>query len=370
MSTPSIIPVSAATRWREVRARWLPVVVFGLTTLVAVFLWRNLGTAWTIAGFAEGIRSQVSSPCPGLLLSVLVQPHQPVSAGDPLAVVLPRDPRRPFDVLQAELGLARLRLQPSLAQENAVDLERLRSDLFRTQTELALARVNFERADKDFRRNEPLYREQLVSEEVFDLSQKTRELYQAEIEEKSRVVAEMRARLEPFQDPDGSETTDSEEYLEVAARLEGLRQNATNSSAPITLTAPIDGIVNGILRQPGESVIEGEPLLVLNAPAAERIVGYLRQPYPVDPFPGMTVRVHTRDRRRQVFWSEVTQVGAQLEPITNHLAILRLGALVDAGLPLIIRLPKDVELRPGEAVDLQLYSSGDALPARSSAANR
>ena len=66
----------------------------------------------------------------------------------------------------------------------------------------------------------------------------------------------------------------------------------------------------------------------------------------------MPVEVLTRSRVRKRFLSEVRQVGAQLEMITNSLAFLRPGLLVDAGLPIVVDVPDHVNIRPGETVDL------------------
>ena len=83
---------------------------------------------------------------------------------------------------------------------------------------------------------------------------------------------------------------------------------------------------------------------------------YYAREYPVDLAIGHPVRVTTRDRPRRSFLSTVEEIGAQIEPITNAIAYLRPGALVDAGLPFVVGLPPSIRIRPGEIVDLQLTS--------------
>ncbi|MBN2505438.1 MAG: hypothetical protein JXQ71_01965 [Verrucomicrobia bacterium] len=188
------IPTPWPQRWREFRIRVLPVLMFALVAVAIAMLWRNLG-APGLSGLGEGTRSIVSSPHPGLMQSLLVKPYQMVQAGEPLAVLRPVDPRVPLDLLQAELQLANLRYQPTPAEQNAMNYERVRADLLRTKAELAIAKVNRERADNEVRRNLPLYQEKLVSEDIYDLSVKTREACQAEIDEKTKAVAEMEERM-------------------------------------------------------------------------------------------------------------------------------------------------------------------------------
>jgi hypothetical protein len=76
---------------------------------------------------------------------------------------------------------------------------------------------------------------------------------------------------------------------------------------------------------------------------------------------GMSVHVATREHKSKKFWSEISQVGVQIETITNSLAIIREGALLDAGLPVIVDVPKGMQIRPGESVDLT-FKPRPALP--------
>jgi hypothetical protein len=111
-------------------------------------------------------------------------------------------------------------------------------------------------------------------------------------------------------------------------------------------------MVTTIARQPGEYVAEGEALIMVNGLWSERVVAYLRQPYPVDPEVGLAVQVTTRTHKRQMFTSEIAQIGAQLEIITNSLGFLRQGAIADMGLPIVVNVPREVAIRPGETVDV------------------
>jgi len=120
-------------------------------------------------------------------------------------------------------------------------------------------------------------------------------------------------------------------------------------------------MVSFVHRRAGENVTDGEPLVTVQALQAERIVGYLRQPFPFEPEIGMKVEIKTRALKPQVASSEIQHVGAQLEPITNALSIVRPGKLADFGLPVVVSLPSGFLLRPGEVVDLTL-STREELP--------
>ena len=100
---------------------------------------------------------------------------------------------------------------------------------------------------------------------------------------------------------------------------------------------------------------------MIQSQRSERVVGYLRQPYTIQPRVGMPVTVVTRERMPKRFEALVTEVGAQVEIITNALAYVRPGYLVDAGLPVIISIPEEAPIRPGEMVDLNFGTAGNRL---------
>jgi multidrug resistance efflux pump len=330
-------------------------VVLAIAGLAILALWRQVGGAGTVTGVGEGARCYVSSPQPGWITAVLVKPYQHVKKGDPVAIIQPYDARAQLDLLRSELEMTRLRSQPSLPEQNAMNYERVRVELLQQKSELAMARVNLERAEKDLRRNLPLYREKLIAADLYDLSVRDRDLYKAEVEEKSKAVADIEERLQKLQnlgDPHAS--TSNVVDMATMANLAFKQAVAQTNWDVMTLTAPIDGVVYGIHRQTGEFVMDGELLIGVNSLQSDRVVGYLRQPYAFDPQIGMEVKVATRTHQRHQFLSQISHIGGQLEYITNSLAQVRPMALVDMGLPFVVDVPHGVQLRPGEVVDILL----------------
>jgi multidrug resistance efflux pump len=248
-----------------------------------------------------------------------------------------------------------------LAEENAMNFERIRVELLRTKADLAIAQVRLQQAERDVTRNTPLYHEKLVSEDIYELSVATRDALAAEVKERGAAVTAIEQRLELLRGI-GEPQFNGSRTNEFLARLEQAQATVASNLAPITLVAPITGLVSLPMRQPGESLFAGEPLLNINALQADRIVAYIRQPYAVDPEIGMAVKVTTKTSRRQTFESYVVQVGAQVEAITNFLGYVRQDVLVDSGLPVIVHVPGDVRIRPGEAVDVTILSGTRLSP--------
>jgi len=356
------IKVSSAVRWREFRHRFLPLIVVLAAIGVIGLIWMNRGPRATMTGIGEGVQSIVAAPQTVRVQEWLVEPYTTVAAGTPLVVVIPADSRTDFDLLRSQFEMARLRSQPSLAQDNAMNFERIRVELLKTKAELAIARVKLEQADRDVARNAPLYRDKLVSADIYELSVNTRDALKAEVVEKGKAAAEIEHRLEQLRsigEPD--ELRDTAAGRKSLVQLEQAQAGVAKNLEPLVLVAPISGMVGPRQRQVGEYVQPGEPLLALNSTRSERVVAYLRQPYPLEPQVGMAVQITTRTYQRQTFLSQVVQVGAQLEVLTNALALLRPGGMVDAGLPIIVPVPHEINIRPGEIVDVYVTKIAEQI---------
>lgn len=359
MHKKSPIPLSRTIIFREFWQKVVPLFVFAGVVGVCLWLWGPHIAGGQAAGIGEGLRSVVTSPRVALLQDLQVGPYEWVEAGQPLATLIPSDARANLDLLQSELTIARMQMEPSVADRNALDFEQVRVDLLRLQQELAVAKVNLERAEKVLVRNAALLKDKLVSEDTYDFSLNERDMYRQDVDNKGQAVDEISRRMEALRSI-GEPLSGITNAL-VASLLESAEARLTaayTNAAPFVLKAPMSGMVNYITRQPGEYVAEGEQLLVVNSDRADRIVAYLRQPYGIDPAPGQPVEVTTRTHHRHRFKTEVMQVGVQLEPITNALAFLKPGTMVDAGLPVIIKVPPDSRLRPGEVVDILFLRNG------------
>jgi multidrug resistance efflux pump len=348
------IPLSPRVVWRQFRQQVLPICIFVTLVALTAGLWIKVGSAPALAGVAEGTRSIVSSPQSGLLVELKVRPYQLVNHGDIIAIIQPTDPRITLDLLQTELELARMRHEPTVAQQNAMDYQRIRVDQLRLKSELAVARVNLTRANDDLKRNRALFEEKLISEELYGLYLGTRDAFQAEVTEKEATIRDIEQRLSDLRML-GDPTVQSQDLDRlVTQQMEIAQACAVSNWNAVTLLAPASGMVSPIFRNAGENIQAGEPLVIIQSLKSDRVVAYLRQPYPFDPVVGLSARITTRDRVRQQLLASITHVGPQVEPITNALAFIRQGALVDVGLPIVFSLPPHSRIRPGELVDIAI----------------
>ena len=359
------IPIPPAQRLQQARTTLLPAAVFLGAVLAIAALWKDHVGAPSLVGQADGTLANVSSHKGGVLAGLNVTRFQKVRAGDPLARVLVADPKlveASLAVIRSELDMLRANMEPIVAQQrNAVDYAQLRLDWMRQRAELASARVNMQRAEADYRRTDELFKNKLTSESEMDLARATFQALQQQVAELDKLVADGEKsfrNLQPTNTADIAQISNEPMLAAVAVQEAKLRLTEAELS-PLTLTAPIDGTVTAILHNSGESVTAGGPIVVIASEKPVRIVGYLRQPIRAQPQPGATVQIRARNGQRETGLAQVLDVGAQLEMLPPALQSPIKLANVELGLPVSVSLPPNLNLRPGELVDITLTGRVD-----------
>ncbi|MGV3771609.1 MAG: HlyD family secretion protein [Verrucomicrobiales bacterium] len=346
------IPTPLSARWREFRIRFVPFIVF-IAALVACWkLWQIVPPGNALRGVGEGAVSIIASPSDGFFQSAGTTHRGWIKAGEDLLTIVPYDPGAKMDLLQSELQISRLEMEPTLGDRNVLNFERLRIESLQLKRELAMAKANLDRAQKVLPRHETLLKEQLIAQDLYDLSVRDVDYYKAEVNEITKAIASVDSRLEELQSL--SQASSSLTNSPMDALLPQFREQVASAATnfnPVTLAAPISGEVQ-FYRQPGEFVTAGEPLMVINSERADHVVAYLKQPAGFEPSVGMKMEVSTRSRNAIRFETEIAHIGARVEVITNAVAFIQTGALVDSGLPLILPVPDNVHIRPGELLDI------------------
>jgi multidrug resistance efflux pump len=355
------IPTPSAQLWRQLRLQYLPVVIFVTGLLGAAVLWTQWVAPPTLVGEVEAVRTEVRSAQPGTLSGLEVELLQPVTAGQTLGHVFVNTPQfleTSLAAIRAEIEMIRATMDPVVGQRRAaLDLERLRLDLMGKRVDLAVQQGELNQAETTLARTTALHRAKIITEDEYELAKNARDTLAAQIKAQTELIN----RLEP-----SIRRLSTEVDVSAPSLDQGLRAAIQHKEAelrmieaelsPLPLNAPIDGVVTLIHRRTGENVTSGEPILQISATHSERIIGFLRQPLPLEPKPGMEVEVRTRTFIRRIGIARVAQVGPQLEPISpTLLAAMRLPVTAiptDVGLRVHVTPPPGLSLRPGEQVDL------------------
>lgn len=128
---------------------------------------------------------------------------------------------------------------------------------------------------------------------------------------------------------------------EVIARIE-------HNGKHTDITAAISGQIVAMHRKPGHTVSAGETLVSIASDRGRSITTYLRAEQRLTPEAGMPVEVRPRSNPAQAFAAAVERIGPQYVPVPA--AQLHDRKSEEWGLPVVISIPPNVSLRPGELV--------------------
>ena len=340
--------------------RFLPTLVL-LGTITAIFwLWRLASPGTSFPGQVDADTVSVSCPKAGVLSQLCVNALQPVRQGDVLARILTTDPsvmQASLAVIEAEIHSLRANLGPILPRERlAVNYDRLRLACLEQRVDLASTQAKLRLAENELRRAKELFDQKILSQQTLEERQSAHERLAAEVRERSELLNrqedDLRAQELNHAASALTNSTGSYNALDAAIQVQEAKLRLTEAEmGPVTLQAPMDGVVSTVCFRVGETVHSGQPVVAITTTNAQRIVGYLRRPFQVTPVVGGEVEVHPR-------WS-VTRARARILKVGNGLeqirACLRLPGgheASDMGLPVYIAMPGELTLLPGEVVDL------------------
>ena len=352
MSKLPPIPTPLATRWREFRYRFMPVIVFvGIVAAVGV-MWREYVAPPNVLAQVETATVNVISTQPGVLVCLNVERFQQVTNGQEIGQVLVLE----TNVLAAGLGVIEGDLQVRRGELGLLQLrdsmiyERERLTYLQEQVQHNINKKMLIRYTADFLRASNLFyaKPPLLSEAQLDAAKALYEKFKVDVDETEKFLAE-KEKVLPKLKLDASQLMHFIE-LDIKAQEEKLR--AANQNLP--LHAPINGMVSIINHRAGERVVAGNPNVVITPLQSDRIVAYMRQPINALPKTNDWVQIRRQTFKREVGLGQVVQVGTQLEKIDQSLFPAGSTKLFDMGLPFLVSAPKGLNLSPGERVDVTI----------------
>jgi multidrug resistance efflux pump len=362
--TKKLIPIPFKRRMQNFQSKVVPLLVFGVAIMVTAMLWHDAISPAMLTGEVTTVKATMNSPSAATVESIRVQRLQMVKAGDVIAELRPNDPRQALDLIQGHLSVLRLQASASDAEQGAnsnqrrerMDFERLRLDWLLEKVNLATATAKAKKAAMDLELAQGMDSAPASSRRYVQEAELLKQSADAEVTARTALVDNLGLRIKELNAAMPSATASEDERLtrEIDS-LEGRIAIIESSQSIITLHAPMTGIVTEVLHRVGENVVVGEVLIIISATQPERIVGYLRQPFPLEPFVGQQVEVRTHGRERLYGLAAITRVGATFEPILN--AALHPATTPEVGLPVEVSLPPNLQLRPGELVSLVIRAS-------------
>jgi multidrug resistance efflux pump len=362
MESLPVIPTPPAQRWREIRIRYLPPVLFFCVAVAIFCIWREHVLPPTLLGQVQAVRAEVISPDDGVVTNIFVTEFQKVRAGEVIAEVISSDSKRidtQLNLLRNQISLSQLQIGTLMDRQNMVfSYLTLRSRVLREGIELSAAKAQLDAAEKDYLLANKLFEEKVLSQLELDYYAKVYGPLKSKVEQTTVFMEEMSRELDKMKPlASFALTTSSQNVLDDAFKdLNQERQTLQSLQLePVALRSPIDGIVQTIHRRKGENILAGASIVTIAATQGDRIIGYMREPMPFTPTEGMKVRIRTQTIARHQDEGLIAAIGGQFEAITN-VALALPNVPPQLGLPIAVSIPAKIKgvIRPGEVVELTI----------------
>jgi multidrug resistance efflux pump len=347
------VPSPPEHHWRQFRINVVPSLAFLAVLGVTVWLWgKNLANPM-VMGQAESIVSDVASPKPGRIEKLNVTMFQEVKAGEVIAVVDASDPlvlSNTVAVIRAEMGL--IRAEGLLDNGDKIRLAEFQLNWMSRRVDLATAKAQLIYAQAEYERTSALVAEKILDPSKLDVARRDLDQLALQVEQTTLAV-ETAEKTWRGLDPSLANVESPATQAGLAVAEQKLRL-AEAELQPITLTAPIGGIICKLEKLAGATVVAGDPIVTIADPTADRIIGYLNQPLRIEPKVGMRAEIRSRGLVRRVGEAQVTKIGPRIEMFDAPLRVRGMGAAQERGLPIIMSIPPNMSVRPGEIVDIRL----------------
>ena len=377
-ATDGSIETPPAQRRENFKHKTLPLLVWCLCAAVALGMLFSRARRFEYVGVASAPSYEISSRSAATLASIGVGLYDKVGPGDVVAVLDDTQVKAVIETaranvrrLSAELDSAKAGLGGAAGADGmatdmrrfAVDEDRQRLDALAIKVTLEGDRVEMERREIEVRRAEALRAANLLSDADLD---NARLLYQEVkrrneenellLHESEEVVRRTQARRLGYAGGGsaGSEPAALRPLREgINVEIQRLKEVETQREALI-LKSPVAGRVSSILAAKGQSVVAGEPILLIEEETVREIVAYLREGDSRRVAPNSKVRI-TSVRSGRVTDSVVVGVGPGLEVLPQRL--WKNPQMMEYGLGVTIGASPMMALIPGEVVSIDFVKS-------------
>ena len=347
------IPSPPSHVWRQFRINALPLLTFAGVLGVTLWLWMINQANPLVMGTAQGLEADVSCPESGTLVELRVVRYQEVRKGAVIGILQAGNSQvasNSLAVLKAEMEV--LRAEGGYDAGDRLRYGQFQLDWMLERAELVALRQQLAYAEAEHERVRQLLASQIADQSAYDIAKRDLDQARESVAVMSTAVettGQALTELEPTR-----AATSSPSVRASLALLDRKLRLMEATFRPVELKSPIDGRISKIFKLQGTSVARGEPILTVASPEVDYILGYIGQPIRVEPSQGMEVEVRSRGLHRSVGQAQVTEVGPRIELFNAPLRVRGMGNAQQRGLPILVSIPANMQLRPGELVDLRL----------------
>lgn len=370
------------TRFGRIQSHILPVIVWLAAVGCMVVLFQHRTQRFEVVGIAQSQVRQIAATCTGRLETVPVELFNSVSQGQTVAVIntVPdnEDTEAQLAVVSAEIE--RLRAELIATQDRFVsDASELQADIISTNrrfdVDVESARIQIlelkSQIESDRIIAQDLALEVQIAKDLLQQDaiapyelQKTKNQYNAltkKIEEYEQMLSQASLDLEKAQlrrsefSQNHPTAISAENTLEVIRKAiavqEQMMAGIMSRREMLTLKSPIGGMVNQILKGPGEIVLASEPILSVAELQPSHVVAYVDENLVGHIQERTVVQLIKTGNPGQIAESQIVSLGSTIEMLPQRL--WRNPSVEQWGRPILIAVPPGLNLLPNQTVGIR-----------------
>jgi len=392
----------------RLRLHLLPILVWLGAVVCVIGLFTRRSQRFEIIGMARSPVVHVSVNCPAKLKTISVQLFEKVKKGQTVAIVdtvldneQPRvELQTQLDAILAEIEHLSAQLVPTqetlLAEKSDrvidriarmrtfdIDIENARIQILSLRSQIASDQIVLEDLASEVKITHDLVEQKAIAPVEQEKAQIQYNALAKKIEENEKLLDQAESDLEQAWQRRDEYAKNNPFNPSVDGALEVIRKqiavqdrlmkgvlaqlDALKARESLEIKAPIDGVVipvqhqtnetitlrpgEKIIGQPGEVVTAGEPILAIAEEIPGEIIAYIGERLLGELEENMSVEIIKERVPPQIAKSLITQIGPTMELMPERMWLN--PNIPQWGRPVLIEVPKGLELVPGEMVGIK-----------------
>jgi multidrug resistance efflux pump len=367
--------------------RVLPVLVWSGAVLCVVGLFHRRTARFEIVGLAQPEVRQIAATCGGRLISVPVQLFDKVSEGDPVAVLsIVLDDERvdaematiqaEMDLVDAQLTELRKHYEAEIFNRQSewwAEMRAFTADIVASRKNIIDANITLEhdlelleKMNQDITSFTLKHQADLGTDTViynqWQTMKANRKKLEEQVERDKGILAKYEKELTDANDRRetykqylpmaGTDPNETKRLINLAKEaLERRKDELKARRENVVLTATCDGYISDIQGRIGEAVMQGAEILTIAEEKPYAIIAYAEEGVVGQLEIGKRVEVVKGSKPEQKGPSQVTYIGPAVEQMPQRL--WRNPNFPQWGRPMLIEIPRDMKLIPGEMVGIK-----------------
>jgi len=373
---------------------FIPVLVWLVAVVSVVWLFQRRVQRFEVLGLAQGRVCEVASACDGRLKTVSVELFEKVGKGQVLVLLDDELLKAQIATVSAEIEHLMAQLIPAqdvLVTEAAnletdsvaaqrrfcVDVENIRLRILELKTLIETDSILLEDLAVEVKIAQQLLDEDAIAPYQLQKAKMQYHALNTKIEANQNLLEQAKIYLSQAQQRRDEFAQRRPFHPSVDSALEPIRKSIKVQEKLIDellaqcrsliITSPIEGVVTqiqgpanqvalrrpgeAVLRTPGEVVLAGEPILVVAEARPSEIIAYVAEGQLGRVREGLTVEIIKQRDPPQIAPSQVVCVGPVVEAMPQQL--WQDPRITQWGRPILVKVPPDMELVPGERVGIR-----------------